>query len=486
MKTLNEILKNITVNQIIGNTTIEIKNIQFDSRNVNSESIFVAINGYNVDGHKFIEKAISLGAKTIVCEVFPETINENISYILVKNSSEALGKIAANFYNNPTKKLKVVGITGTNGKTTTATLLYRIFESFGYKTGLISTVVNYIHETEISSTHTTPDQVQLQKLFSQMIDEGCEYCFMEVSSHSIHQQRISSIEFVGGVFTNITHDHLDYHKTFKEYISVKKTFFDNLQKKAFAITNFDDKNGEIMLQNCKAKKLSYALKTPADYKTKILESHFNGMLLKINEQEVWTKFIGNFNAYNLTAVYAVAIELGLDKLQTLVAISKLTSVNGRFEYFTSANGITAIVDYAHTPDALKNVLETIQEIKKGTSKIITVVGAGGDRDKTKRPEMAQISAEKSDKIILTSDNPRSEDPIEIIKEMEAGISTKLRNKVISITDRKEAIRAACMFAQNGDIVLIAGKGHETYQEIKGVKHHFDDKEIVRETLNIEN
>ena len=484
MKNLKDILLNIEVLEIKGNSEITIGNIKFDSRAVDSESIFVAVRGFNVDGHDYINKAVELNAKAIVCEQFPENISENVTYVKVKDSALVLGLVASNFYDNPSQKMNVVGITGTNGKTTTATLLYRMFEELGYKTGLISTVVNYVHDKEIKSTHTTPDQVQLQALFAQMLDEGCEYCFMEVSSHAIHQNRISGIDFDGGVFTNITHDHLDYHKTFKEYISVKKKFFDGLKKTAFAITNVDDKNGDIMLQNCNAKNLSYALKMPADFKVKILENHFNGMLLKINDKEVWTKFIGNFNAYNLTAVYAVATELGENAFDVLVTLSKLSAVNGRFEYFNSEQGITAIVDYAHTPDALKNVLDTINEIRKGDSKVITVVGAGGDRDKTKRPEMAQISAEKSDRVILTSDNPRSEDPIEIIKDMEAGIDAKLRSKVISITDRKEAIRAACMFAQQGDIVLVAGKGHETYQEIKGVKHHFDDKEIIRETLTI--
>ncbi len=484
MKNLNDILANIKILDSIGDTNITIENIKFDSRNVNSNSIFIAVRGVNVDGHNYINKAIELKAKAIVCEEFPENIHKNTSYIKVKDSAIALGLIASNFYDNPSQKMTVVGITGTNGKTTTATLLYNMFEELGYKTGLISTVVNYIHNKEIKSTHTTPDQVQLQKLFAQMIDQGCEYCFMEVSSHAIHQNRISGIDFNGGVFTNITHDHLDYHKTFKEYISAKKKFFDGLKKTAFAITNVDDKNGEIMLQNCKAKKLTYALKMPADFKVKILENHFNGMLLKINNNEVWTKFIGNFNAYNLTAVYAVATKLGKNTFDVLVSLSSLSAVNGRFEYFNSKEEITAIVDYAHTPDALKNVLDTINEIRKGHSKVITVVGAGGDRDKTKRPEMAQISAEKSDRVILTSDNPRSEDPIEIIKDMESGIDVQLRSKVISITDRREAIRAACMFAQQGDIVLVAGKGHETYQEIKGVKYHFDDKEIIRETLTI--
>jgi len=484
MMILSEVIKNIDVTEFIGNDKIEISNIQFDSRQVAENSLFVAVRGYNVDGHSFIEKAIDLGASAILCEELPANINNKITYIKVNDSSDSLGKLAANFYNNPTKNLRIVGVTGTNGKTTIATLLYKTFKKLGYKVGLISTIENYIDNEIIPSTHTTPDQIKLQELFAKMVDTGCEFCFMEVSSHSIHQHRISGINFEGGVFTNITHDHLDYHKTFKEYINVKKTFFDGLDKSAFAITNLDDKNGSVMLQNTKARKLTYALNSPADYKTKILEHHFSGMLLSVNSTELWTKFIGKFNAYNLSSVYAVACEMGQDKTDVLRILSELKAVNGRFEHFISEENITAIVDYAHTPDALQNVLSTINEIRTGNENLITVVGAGGNRDKTKRPEMANIAAKLSNRLILTSDNPRYEDPEEIIKEMEAGVEAQDRKNTISITNRKDAIKAACMFAQSGDIILIAGKGHETYQEIEGVKHHFDDKEIIREILDI--
>ncbi len=480
---LNKIIENIDVIEIIGNDKIEISDIQFDSRQIAKNSLFVAVRGYNVDGHSFIEKAIELGSSVILCEELPQNINNKITYIKVNDSSDTLGKIAANFYNNPTSNLRIVGITGTNGKTTIATLLYKTFKKLGYKVGLISTIENFIDDEIIPSTHTTPDQIKLQELFAKMVDTGCEFCFMEVSSHSIHQHRISGINFEGGVFTNITHDHLDYHKTFKEYINVKKAFFDSLDKTAFAITNSDDKNGAVMLQNTLAKKITYAVNSPADYKSKILEHHFSGMLLSINNTELWTKFIGKFNAYNLTSVYAVACEMGQDKNDVLTILSELNAVNGRFEHFVSENSITAIVDYAHTPDALQNVLSTINDIRTGNENLIIVVGAGGNRDKTKRPEMAKISAKLSDRVILTSDNPRFENPEEIIKEMEAGVDASNRRNVISITNRKEAIKAACMFAQSGDIILIAGKGHETYQEIEGVKHHFDDKEIVKEILD---
>ena len=486
MKKLNEILKNIETVEIKGNDTVSISGIQFDSRKVSENNIFVAVRGTNVDGHNFIDKAIQSGARAVVCEEFPENILPEITYILVKSASETLGLIASEFYGNPTRNLKIVGITGTNGKTTTATLLYNLFENTGYKTGLISTVTNFIHNKEVKATHTTPDPVQLQELFAQMVDEGCEYAFMEVSSHAIHQNRIAGIEFTGGVFTNITHDHLDYHKTFLEYIRVKKQFFDNLPKNAFALVNIDDKNGEVMIQNTKASSYTYALKQPADFKTKILETHFNGMLLSMNNTEVWTQFIGKFNAYNLTAVFGTAKLLGLDSSEIFIELSKLKPVNGRFEYFVSENGVTAIVDYAHTPDALENVLTSISEIKEPSAKIITVVGAGGNRDKTKRPVMASICAKMSDRLILTSDNPRNEKPEDIIKDMEEGISPAERNKTIAITDRKEAIKAAVMFAEKNDIILIAGKGHETYQEINGVKHHFDDKELIKDFLNINN
>jgi UDP-N-acetylmuramoyl-L-alanyl-D-glutamate--2,6-diaminopimelate ligase len=483
---LNKIIENIEVVELIGNKDIEISNIQFDSRAVKANDLFVAIRGFNVDGHKYVKKAIDQGATAIICEEIPNDIDSSITIIKVKDSSAALGKLAANFFGNPTENLKVVGVTGTNGKTTVATLLYQTFKKLGYKVGLVSTIENFIDNEILPSTHTTPDQIKLQELFAKMVDVGCGFCFMEVSSHSIHQHRISGINFDGAVFTNITHDHLDYHKTFKEYIHVKKEFFDNLDKSAFAITNIDDKNGAVILQNTKAKKITYAINSPSDYKTKILEHHFSGMLLSINNTDVWTKFIGKFNAYNLTAIYAVACELGQNSDEVLRILSALKAVNGRFEHFVSQVNITAIVDYAHTPDALQNVLTTINEIRNGNESLITVVGAGGNRDKTKRPEMAKIAAELSNKLILTSDNPRFEDPEEIIKEMEIGVELQFRRNTISITDRKEAIKAACMFAQEGDIILIAGKGHETYQEIEGVKHHFDDKEIINEQLTINN
>ena len=481
---LSELIKNIEIVELLGSKDVTISDIQFDSRAVVKNSLFVAVRGFNVDGHAFIAKAIDLGAAVIVCEEIPENISNSVTYILVKDSSDTLGKLAANYYDNPTDDIKIIGITGTNGKTTIATLLYKTFQKLGYKVGLVSTIENYIDNEVIPSTHTTPDQIKLQELFSKMVDKGCDYCFMEVSSHSIHQHRISGIKFDGGVFTNITHDHLDYHKTFKEYINVKKAFFDILDKSAFAITNIDDKNGEYMLQNSSAKHYTYALSSPADYKAKILEHHFSGMLLSINNKEVWTKFIGKFNAYNLSAIYATAVQLGQDENEVLTILSELNAVNGRFEHFVSEENITAIVDYAHTPDALQNVLSTINEIRTGNESLITVVGAGGNRDKTKRPEMAKIAADLSDRLILTSDNPRFENPIKIIQEMEVGVEALMRRKLLSITDRKEAIKAACMFAQSGDIVLIAGKGHETYQDVEGVKHHFDDKEIVKEQLNI--
>ncbi len=484
MKQLKNILSDIEIIETVGSLDVSVNKICFDSRKVENDDIFVAIKGYSVDGHKFIEKAIQLGAKVIVCEDKPESFEKGITYLMVKDSSKTLGLIASNFYDNPTKNIVVVGVTGTNGKTTTATLLYNLFEHLGYKAGLISTVENIVHKEIIKATHTTPDPIQLQSLFAKMVQEGCQYAFMEVSSHAIHQNRIAGIHFAGGIFTNITHDHLDYHKTFLEYLNVKKSFFDNLPKTAFALVNIDDKNGEVMLQNTKAKKYTYSLKNPSDFKTKILEKHFNGMLLSINNTEVWTRFIGKFNAYNLTSVYATAILLNQQKEEVLLQLSKLTPVNGRFEYFVSDNGITAVVDYAHTPDALENVISSILEIKDSNSQLITVVGAGGNRDKTKRPLMAKICSKLSDKVILTSDNPRDENPEDIIKDMEFGIDAENRAKTISITNRKDAIKAAIMFAGKGDIVLVAGKGHETYQEIKGVKHHFDDKEVVKEFLNI--
>lgn len=480
MKKLSDILINVIVEKVIGDNNVLINNISFDSRNVAQGDVFVAVSGTQSDGHKFIQTAIEKGSVVIICEKIPDFISSNITYIHVKDSSKTLGTIASNYFNNPSSKLSLIGITGTNGKTTTATLSYHLTKKLGYKAGLLSTVRNYIDNKEISATHTTPDAVAINKLLAEMVAEGCEYCFMEVSSHAIVQNRISGLTFRGGVFTNITHDHLDYHNTFDEYLKAKKLFFDNLPESAFALVNIDDKNGKVMLQNTAANKQSYSLKSYSDFKCKVLESHFDGMLLNIDNNEIWTKLIGGFNAYNLLAVYVIAILLKQNKEEVLTALSSLTTVDGRFEYFTSQNGVTAIVDYAHTPDALLNVFHTINEIREGNGTLITVVGAGGNRDKSKRPVMGKISAELSDKVILTSDNPRNEIPEDIINEIFSGVEPQNRRKVVKITDRKEAIRTAFMLAHKNDIILIAGKGHENYQEINGVKHHFDDKEIIAE------
>ena len=485
MKNLNDILANIKILDRIGDTNITIENIKFDSRNVNSNSIFIAVRGVNVDGHNYINKAIKLKAKAIVCEEFPENIDKNTTYIKVKDSAIALGLLASNFYDNPSQKITVVGITGTNGKTTTATLLYNMFESLGYKTGLISTVINYVHNKEIKSTHTTPDQVQLQKLFAQMIDEGCEYCFMEVSSHAIHQQRIAGIEFDGGIFTNLTHDHLDYHKTFVNYRDAKKQFFDDLSEHAFALSNLDDKNGMFILQNTVAKKYYYALKTPADFNARILETDFHGTLLDMDGKEVWIKLIGEFNVYNILAIYGASVLLGLDEETALVEISKLTPVRGRMETIRSLDGKTFIIDYAHTPDALENILNVLNEMKVAGRDIITVFGAGGDRDKDKRPKMGKIAAMLSDKVIITSDNPRSEDAGAIMEDIRSGITNeKDAAKTLMIPDREVAIRTAILMSKPGDIIVIAGKGHEEYQEIGGIKHHFSDKEVVLKNIKV--
>ncbi len=480
---LKELIKNIDIIDIVGETDKNIYEINFDSRKVTVGSVFVATVGTNVDGHKFIDSAIKSGAVVVICENIPENINSKVTYIKVKNSLKALGIISSNYYNNPSKNLKVIGVTGTNGKTTIATLLYKIFKTAGYKVGLLSTVKNYINNTEIKATHTTPDAIQINKLMSQMVEQGCEFCFMEVSSHAIHQHRIAGLDFKIGVFTNITHDHLDYHKTFKEYINAKKTFFDNLDKSSIAITNSDDKNGMIMLQNTKAEKLTYSLKSASDYKAKILEKSFDGTLIKIQDSEVWINFLGVFNVYNLLAVYAVAINSGLKHDETLRLLSELTPVAGRFQNIKSTNNITAIIDYAHTPDALKNVINTINELKTNDQTLITVVGAGGNRDKTKRAEMAKIASTLSDKVIFTSDNPRNENPDDIINDMIKGVDNKNQAKVLTITDRHSAIKTACMMVKSGDIILVAGKGHENYQEINGVKHHFDDREEVIKIFN---
>ena len=484
MKKLTKILTHIDPIQVIGNKDILVSGIEFDSRNITENKLFVAIKGSISDGHRFINTAINNGANCIICENLPAETRENICYVLVKNSNHSLGILSSAFYEFPSRNIKLIGITGTNGKTTIATLLYNLFMRSGYKTGLISTIAIHIGNKIIETSHTTPDAIKINSTLKKMVDSGCEYCFMEVSSHAIDQDRIAGLEFTGGVFTNLTHDHLDYHKTFKEYLIAKKKFFDNLPKNSFAVTNSDDKNGKVMLQNTKGLKLSYGLKTMADYSGKVLEVHTDGMLLKIKEKEVWTNFIGDFNASNLLAVYGVASELKMDNDEILRVISELHPVRGRFETITSNTGVMAIIDYAHTPDALKNVLTTINKIRKSSNIIITVVGAGGNRDKQKRPQMAAIVSELSDKIILTSDNPRNEDPSSIISEMEDGIETKNQHKYIKITDRREAIKTACMLAKSGDVILIAGKGHETYQDINGVKSHFDDKEEIEKQFSL--
>jgi UDP-N-acetylmuramoyl-L-alanyl-D-glutamate--2,6-diaminopimelate ligase len=481
MKLLKDILYKTGLEEIKGTTNIAVSSVVFDSRNARKDCLFVATRGTSVDGHLFINKAIEGGANAIVCEEFPDEQFENITYVKVKDASYALGIIASNFYDEPSTKLKLVGVTGTNGKTTTVTLLYNLFKSLGYTVGLISTVRNKIHNEVIAATHTTPDAVALNELLSKMHEKGCQYVFMEVSSHAVAQHRIAGVTFAGGVFTNITHDHLDYHKTFDEYIKAKKGFFDKLNDEAFALTNKDDRNGLVMLQNTSAKKHSYALKSIADFKCRIIENHLHGLLLNIDGQEVWVKLIGNFNAYNVLAVYATAVLLKQDKTNVLTALSTLNAVEGRFQQLKSTTGITGIVDYAHTPDALKNVLETIKSLRTGNEQVITLVGCGGDRDAAKRPIMAQIACELSTKVILTSDNPRSEDPESILDQMQKGIDPVEMKKTLRISDRKEAIRTACSLAKPGDIILIAGKGHENYQEIKGVKHPFDDFEILKET-----
>ncbi|UOK43981.1 MULTISPECIES: UDP-N-acetylmuramoyl-L-alanyl-D-glutamate--2,6-diaminopimelate ligase [Flavobacterium] len=479
---LKEILYKVAIEAVKGSTDIEVNKIEFDSRKIVSDDVFVAIKGTISDGHDFIEKAINLGATVIVCEAFPSLIIEGVTYVQVKNTSSALAFMAANFYENPSENLKLVGVTGTNGKTTIASLLYQLFKKAGYKVGLLSTVKILVDDIEYKATHTTPDSLTINHYLNEMAEEGCEFCFMEVSSHGIHQKRTEGLHFVGGIFTNLSHDHLDYHTTFAEYRDVKKSYFDNLPKSAFAISNIDDKNGAVMLQNTKAKKLTYALKSYADYRAQILENQLSGLLMKINDQEVWVRLIGSFNAYNLLAIYATAVELGLDNLEVLRLLSELESVSGRFQFIVSESNITAIVDYAHTPDALENVLKTIADIRTKNEQLITVVGCGGDRDTAKRPIMAKIASEMSDKAIFTSDNPRSEDPEAIISEMEEGVEPQNFKKTISIVDRKQAIKTACQFAQSGDIILIAGKGHETYQEIHGVRHDFDDMKTVKELL----
>jgi UDP-N-acetylmuramoyl-L-alanyl-D-glutamate--2,6-diaminopimelate ligase len=477
---LKDLLYKVNIQELVGNPTLEISSVQFDSRKVESNTLFVAQSGTQVDGHDFIEKAIESGAIAIVCERKPENLYEHVTYVMVENSSIALGFIASNLYGNPTEKLKLIGITGTNGKTTTATLTYNLLEALGFASILVSTIRILIHGKEYPSSHTTPDILTLNKIFHEAVEVGCEYAVMEVSSHGIHQNRIAGLHFQVGVFSNITHDHLDYHKTFAEYIKAKKKFFDELPKTAHSLTNIDDKNGVVMLQNTSSTKHSYALKTDADFKAKVLENQFDGMLLNLDGKEFWTPLIGQFNAYNLLAVYSIARILGFEQEEILTSLSKLKNVDGRFQSVITDGGIVAIVDYAHTPDALQNVLNTIQNIRTRNEKLITVVGCGGDRDTTKRPEMAQIASHESDLAIFTSDNPRSEDPETILEDMEKGVAPLDYKKTLKITDRKEAIKTAMKMAERGDIILIAGKGHETYQEIKGVRHHFDDMETTIE------
>lgn len=478
--TLSELIKNIDTVNITGSTDIEIKGVDIDSRRVAEGHLFVAMKGTQVDGHTFIDKAVAQGAAAILCEDMPAEVAEGVTYVQVSSTEDAVGKVATLFYGDPSRKLKLVGVTGTNGKTTIATLLYNMFRKLGYKCGLLSTVCNYIEEEKIPADHTTPDPIELNALLSRMVDAGCEYAFMECSSHAIAQKRIGGLNFTGGIFTNLTRDHLDYHKTFENYRDAKKAFFDGLPKTAFAITNADDKNGMVMVQNTKAKVKTYSVRSIADFKAKILECHFGGMYLEIDGREVGVQFIGKFNVSNLLAVYGAAVMLGQNPENILIAMSTLKSVSGRLDPVHSPLGYTAIVDYAHTPDALENVLKAIHEVLNGKGHVITVCGAGGNRDKGKRPIMAQEAVKQSDKVIITSDNPRFEDPQDIINDMLAGLTPQQMTKVVSIVDRKEAIRTACMLAQKGDVILVAGKGHEDYQEIKGVKHHFDDKEIIRD------
>lgn len=481
---LSDILNGVDVLDILGNKEIEISEIVFDSRKAVENSFYIAIKGTLVDGHQYIPSAIEKGAKAIVCEVFPEQKEEGITYIKVENSSKVLGLLASNFYGNPSEKLTLVGITGTNGKTSVSTLLFDIFKKMGYSSVLISTVEYRIGDEVFPSTHTTPDIITLNKILSKAVEQGCQYAFMEVSSHGIHQGRIDGLNFRIAGFTNITHDHLDYHKTFLEYLNTKKRFFDELPQTAVAITNIDDKNGLVMLQNTKAKKKTYAVKTLADYHGKLLELDFNGMLLDFNGKEFWTTLTGKFNVYNLLLVFAIARELGFEENEILTTISKLKRVNGRFEVLKSQGGIIFVVDYAHTPDALENILDSINEIRTKNERLITIFGCGGDRDREKRPEMGKVATRKSTLAIITSDNPRTEDSAQIIKEIEAGVESQNFSKYITIPDRKEAIKMAIKFAEPKDIVLVAGKGHETYQEIKGVRHHFDDKETILELVNI--
>ena len=483
MSILKDILYKVAIQAVKGSTDVVVDKIDFDSRKIEKNDVFMAIRGSISDGHDYIEKAIEQGAVAVICDTFPENIAEGITYVQVKDTNSALAFMAANYFGDPSEKLKLVGITGTNGKTTIASLLYQLFKKAGFKVGLLSTVKILVDEKEYKATHTTPDSITINHYLKEMVQNGVDYCFMEVSSHGIHQKRTEALHFVGGIFSNLSHDHLDYHPTFAEYRDVKKSFFDYLPKAAFALVNIDDKNGQVMLQNTVAKKLTYALKSYADYKAQILENQLSGLLLKINGNEVWVKLIGTFNAYNLLAIYGTAVQLGMESLEVLRLLSDLESVSGRFQFIVSNSNITAIVDYAHTPDALENVLKTINDIRTKNEQLITVVGCGGNRDKAKRPIMAGIASDLSDKAIFTSDNPRNENPDVIITEMEHGVAPQNYKKTLTITDRKQAIKTACQLAQPNDIILIAGKGHETYQEINGVRHDFDDMKIVKEILD---
>jgi len=480
MKQLKEILYKTRIEQVIGTTDVSIYDISFDSRNVKLNSLFIAVKGISIDGHFFIDNVIEAGARAIICETMPNQIRDGITYIQVKDSREALAYIASNFYDNPSSQIKLVGITGTNGKTTTASLLHQLFMEMGYRVGLLSTVCNKINNEIFPASHTTPDPIQLNAFLRKMIEAECSHCFMEVSSHAIDQHRITGLHFTGGIFSNITHDHLDYHKTFDAYITAKKKFFDNLSSQAFALSNVDDRNGMVMLQNTKALKYTYSLNRPAEFKAEVVENRISGLQLNVDGVDVWFKLVGQFNAYNILAIYASAVLLGVDKMEVLKVLSSLEAVDGRFEVVKSANGIVAIIDYAHTPDALKNVLSTISSVREGNENIITVVGCGGDRDRKKRPVMASIACEYSAKVVLTSDNPRSEDPETIIQEMLQGVDILSSKKVLNVLNRREAIKTAILLASPGDVILIAGKGHEKYQEVKGVKHPFDDKQIVKE------
>ncbi|MFO8002235.1 MAG: UDP-N-acetylmuramoyl-L-alanyl-D-glutamate--2,6-diaminopimelate ligase [Marinilabilia sp.] len=479
-KKLSECIKNIKIVEKRGNVDPFVGDIVFDSRSIVPHSVFVAVRGTRMDGHAFVQDAIAAGAIAVVCEEFPDGNHPNVAIIKVENSQDALAQMAGNFYDHPSAQLNLVGVTGTNGKTTIATLLYNVARLLGYKAGLCSTMGNFINDQELETTHTTPDVLTLNKLMREMVEAGCEYCFMEVSSHAVHQKRITGLEFRGGIFSNISHDHLDYHKTFDEYIRVKKQFFDNLPETAFALVNIDDKQGRVMLQNTKASRKTYSLREVATYRARIMEGLFEGMQLSIEGQEFWTPFVGRFSAYNLLAVYGTGRELGWASRELLLAMSRLKPVGGRFEIIRSANGITGVVDYAHTPDAIKNVLQAINDIRRPEQTLITVVGAGGNRDAKKRPIMAAEAVKNSSKVIFTSDNPRDEEPQSIIDQMLEGVSFAERIKILTITDRREAIRTACTIAKPGDIVLVTGKGHETYQEVKGKKWHFDDREIIKE------